>query len=248
VVRSLVEMDELVRVADLFAGIWGYPRGQLPVTPEMLRALTHAGNYVAGAWVDGALVGASAGFLGRRDDVTVLHSHISGVVPAHQGSQVGYELKQHQRAWAIEREISTIEWTFDPLIRRNAYFNLAKLRAVIVAYEPDFYGAMRDEMNAGEETDRVVARWNVHSPSASPADVSDAQVILSADTDRRPIMSPSDGPLLRAWIPEDYLRDRAQLKGWRQAVRSTLGAAISHGYVATDMTRDGWYTLAKSPS
>ena len=249
VVRPLVEMDELARAADLLAAIWGFPQDQGPVPPELLRALAHSGNYVAGAWSDGALIGASAGFLGKHDNDTGphLHSHISGVAPQHQGSHVGYALKQHQRSWALERDVSTIEWTFDPLVRRNAYFNLAKLGATIVAFERDFYGAMRDALNAGDETDRAVVRWDLEAPATEPVDGQGAAVILQADDHGRPVADASVAPVLRAWIPENNLvlrdRDPALARGWRQALRETVGAALQRGYVATEMTRDGWYTL-----
>jgi predicted GNAT superfamily acetyltransferase len=249
VVRPLVEMDELTGAAHLLAGIWGYPQDQGPVTPEMLRALAHSGNYVAGAWSDGELIGASAGFLGRHAEGADLHlhSHISGVAVEHQGSRVGYAIKQHQREWAIERAITTIEWTFDPLVRRNAYFNLAKLGAMVVGYEVDFYGPMRDAINAGEETDRAVVRWDLAPSARTVADDSDAAVILRADESGRPVADAGTSAVLRAWIPEDNLalrqRDPALARGWRQALRETFGAALQRGYVASDMTRDGWYTL-----
>lgn len=245
-VRSLVDMDELTRAADLLAEVWGYPPGQLPVTPELLRALEHAGNYVSGAFVDGALVGASAGFFGRHGDDGFLHSHITGVLPAHQGRDIGFALKQHQREWCLDRGVTTVEWTFDPLIRRNAYFNLTRLGALIVGYEPDLYGAMRDAVNAGEETDRVVVRWDLDVGRAIAT--SGGDVILRGGDDGAPVITNSDEPVLRAWIPDDYVRDRAQLPGWRRAVRDSVGAAISRGYVAVHMTRDGWYTLLRGPS
>ena len=246
--RSLVDMADMVRAAELLAEIWGYPPDQLPVTPEMLRALEHAGDYVAGAFVDGELIGASAGFFGRRGDDLFLHSHITGVSPAHQGLDIGFALKQHQRDWAVARGVTVIEWTFDPLVRRNAYFNLTRLGAVIVAYEPDLYGAMRDAVNRGEKTDRVVARWDLRAPMHSHVDSPDGEVILRCDDSGAPRQSESDAPVLRAWIPEDYVRDRRLLDGWRRAVRDTVGAAIGQGYTAVHMTRDGWYTLVRDTS
>jgi predicted GNAT superfamily acetyltransferase len=250
-VRLLTDMAELGAAADLLASIWGYPAGQGPATPELLRALAHSGNYVAGAWVGGALVGASAGWLGRRvdDDALHLHSHISGVVADRQGSHVGYALKQHQRAWALEHGLHTIEWTFDPLVRRNAYFNLAKLGAAVVGYEPDFYGPMQDAFNAGEETDRVVARWDLDAAAAA-AVPDDGAVILRADGEGRPVAAAGRASVLKAWIPEDHVQlrrdDPALARGWRTALRQTVGAALQHSYVAVAMSRDGWYTLVRA--
>ena len=251
VIRLLIEMDELQSAADLLATIWGYPQDQGPVTPELLRALAHSGNYVAGAWDGDRLIGASAGFLGRHGDELHLHSHISGVAPAHQGAHVGLALKQHQRAWAADRGVTAIEWTFDPLVRRNAYFNLAKLGARIVGYEPHFYGVMRDAVNAGDETDRAVVRWLVDGsqPTATSAE---GVVVLRADEDGAPVVDKSDADVLRAWVPEDVVelrrRHPERALAWRGALRDTLGAAVADGYAATAITRDGWYTLERGRS
>ena len=106
------------------------------------------------------LVGISFGFLGfgeeRRSQTEVrhrsasihLHSHITGVAPGHRGRSVGFALKQFQRSWALAHDVPTIEWTADPLVRGNVYFNLVKLGASIVAYHDDFYGPLRDRLNA----------------------------------------------------------------------------------------------------
>lgn len=248
-VRPLAGMEELAAAADLLADIWGYPPEQYPITPEMLRALTHSGNYVTGAWLGDELIGVSAGFIGLHDGVTHLHSHISGVARTHQGSHVGYAIKQHQRAWALENGITVIEWTFDPLVRRNAYFNLTKLGAVVVDFEVAFYGSMRDALNAGDETDRAVARWDLTAAALPPPDVTGAAVILSPDDDGHPVADAGSTAVLRAWIPDDNVglreRDPAMAHDWRLALRETVGSALRRGYVATGMTRDGWYTLVK---
>ena len=248
-IRDLQEMDELSAAADLLATIWGYPADQGPVSPELLRALAHSGNYVAGAWDGDELVGASAGFLGQHqgEPGAHLHSHISGVRPDHQGEAFGFALKLHQRDWALTRGINVIEWTFDPLVRRNAYFNLTKLGARIVGYEAHFYGVMRDAVNAGDETDRAVVRWELHE--LRPPTAATGVVVLRADDDGRPIIDKADADVLRVWVPEDAVtlrRDDADAaRAWRSALRDTLGAAVTDGYVATAMTRDGWYTLER---
>lgn len=249
VVRPLDGMREFTAAAELLAGIWGTADGQYPLAPETLRALSHAGNYVTGAWLGREMVAVSAGFIGLHDGEMHLHSHISGVSRAHQGTHIGFDLKQHQREWALAHGIDVIEWTFDPLVRRNAYFNLTKLGAVIVEFEADFYGDMRDELNAGDHTDRAVARWLLKGPTRPRVDSAGAPAILSPNDDGAPVADGSSAPVLRAWIPEDHVALRESDPGaataWRLAVRETVGAAIRRGYVATAMTRDGWYTLVK---
>jgi predicted GNAT superfamily acetyltransferase len=251
VITALTEMEELTAAADLLAAIWGYPPDQGPVTPELLRALAHSGNYVAGAWDGDVLVGASAGFLGRHDDELHLHSHISGVDPGHQGGNVGFAIKQHQREWALTRGIAIIEWTFDPLVRRNAYFNLAKLGARVVGYQPHFYGPMRDALNVGDETDRAVVCWRLDRVEPAPADTTGV-VVLRAGEDGRPVVDKSDADVLKAWVPEDVValrqHDPETALAWRTALRDTLGSAVGDGYAATDMSRDGWYTIERTGS
>jgi len=140
------------------------------VNTDVLRALSHSGNYVAGARVGGRIVGGLMGWLGMSTAHELhMHSHILGVVVNSQASGIGFDLKQDQRRWCVERSVTTVEWTTDPLVRRNAYFNLTKLGARASSYLVNFYGAMRDGLNAGEESDRLLITWELGSPRAKGA-------------------------------------------------------------------------------
>lgn len=246
-VRTLAAMDETAAATDLFRAVWGYSGSDGPISNELMRAIALAGGYVAGAYADGELVGASAGFLGHGAGRTHLHSHISGVLPEWQGRHIGHALKLHQRDWALERGIEMIEWTFDPLIRRNAFFNLQKLGATIIGFEPNLYGDMNDAINAGDPTDRAIAHWDL----VRPADNSTREgvTILEPDHRGRPVVVEGDGSVLRAWVPEDAVAlrrtDPDAARAWRFALRDTVGAAIVAGYEGRSITRDGWYTLVR---
>ena len=126
-VREVTDLAELADVVALYATIWGRSENP-PVTLELLRAFTKAGNYVGGAFEGDRLVGACVGFFHAPAE-DALHSHIAGVAPGLNGRHVGFALKLHQRAWAMLRGVSEIAWTFDPLVSRNAYFNVVKLAA-----------------------------------------------------------------------------------------------------------------------
>jgi len=249
-IRTLRDMTEFNEAMEVLRSIWAPADGDAPILAELMRAIDFAGGYVAGAFADGAMVGASVGFLADRDGEHHLHSHISGVVPAWQSRNVGLALKQHQRSWAIDRGIDVIEWTFDPLVRRNAYFNLAKLGAAVVGFAPDFYGEMDDEFNAGDFTDRAVVRWDLARSPDGAAQGDDAAVILDDDGDGAPSVSKSNAATLRAFIPEDIVairrRDADLAREWRLALRESFGAAVADGYRGVAMTRDGWYTLERS--
>lgn len=226
----------------------------------MFRALTHAGNYAAGAYVDGAMVGAILGFLGLHDGEVVLHSHIMGFLPEARGRGMGFALKLDQRAWALERGITQISWTFDPLVRANAYFNLTKLGAEAAAYYPDFYGAMQDEINGGGQTDRLLATWSLTSeravaacegrPLALDRDLATYASLLE-DVDGRPVLHRGEGPSIRCQMPGDIVSVRrdepAAASDWRHALRVTLGAAMRDGYTVSGVTRSGWYVLDADP-
>src|SRR5229473_6393446 len=160
-ISELKELDDLQALARLFADIWERPADP-PIDSDVLMALAQSGNYVAGAHLDGRLVGGLVGWLGGSPpDDLLLHSHILGVVA--EGRGLGFDLKQHQRLWCLERGVKVMEWTFDPLVRRNAYFNFNKLGAEAREYLVNFYGEMTDGINAGEESDRLLVSWRLDS-------------------------------------------------------------------------------------
>jgi predicted GNAT superfamily acetyltransferase len=236
-ITELVDMPEMNELAELFATIWGRP-GEPPIDPSTLRALSHSGNYVAAARVNDRLVGGLIGWLGGDPSNHVhLHSHILGVLPATEARGVGFALKQHQRDWCIARGVMSIEWTFDPLVRRNAYFNLTKLGADAVEYLVDFYGPMGDGINAGDESDRILIRWDLESDKARAAAAG------------RPL-EPRPGPgALLVQVPEDIVairrRDAELARRWRHEVREALGGAMSRGFHITGFTRDFEYVLSR---
>jgi predicted GNAT superfamily acetyltransferase len=176
VVRTLNRIDDLAVAESLFAATWP---GQPPATAALLKAIEHAGGYMAGAyattasavWRAGDMIGAAAGFLAAHPG-PALHSHLAAVVPGARGLGVGYALKTHQRAWAAEQGLTAVTWTFDPLVRRNAWFNIAKLGAGVEEYLVDFYGPMDDGINDGDASDRLLAVWPVpaHADHVVPAD------------------------------------------------------------------------------
>jgi predicted GNAT superfamily acetyltransferase len=203
-IRPVETMAEFAAVADLCAHVWGSGPEGPPLRRELLRALAHAGNYVAAAFGNGDLVGACVGFFGPPGAKT-LHSHIAAVSRLWRGHDVGFALKLHQRAWALHAGVDDVTWTFDPLVRRNAYFNVAKLAAQPEAYVPDFYGVMDDELNRGAATDRLLVRWQLRSQRVIQAcegrhSIPPESSARRARGDARALLSigPSGGPMYAA--------------------------------------------------
>ncbi|HEY0239110.1 MAG TPA: GNAT family N-acetyltransferase, partial [Friedmanniella sp.] len=165
-VRDL-DADEMTEASALLAQVWRTGPRESPMEPGLLVALGFAGNYVSGAFdPDGTMVGACAGFLGAPLG-GLLHSHVAAVRPG-TARGTGTALKLHQRAWCAARGIGVIAWTYDPLIARNAWFNLGRLGAHVEAYLVDFYGKMDDGLNAGEESDRLLVHWPVEPREVAP--------------------------------------------------------------------------------
>ena len=259
-VGELVAQKDLRAVANLFATVWGTPAEGAPISPELLRALSHTGNYVAGVRVGATLLGASVGFLANGDGVPKLHSHITGLAPEAQVKGLGYLLKLHQRAWALDHGLTEITWTFDPLVRRNAYFNLTKLGAEATGFHVNFYGDMADQVNRGDESDRCEVTWDLttdralahRSGSLPDLDITalrdaGAVPVLEEGVDGQPQRRPLRGAVRLCWIPADAVALRTSAPrvahNWRLALRDTFGASIADGFVATAMTRSGWYVL-----
>ena len=95
---------------------------------------------------------------------TYLHSHMLGVLPEYRNARVGRALKLAQRDDAIGRGIDLIEWTFDPLEIKNAFFNMERLGAIVRRYVPNQYGTTSSPLHGGLPTDRCIAEWWISSP------------------------------------------------------------------------------------
>ena len=268
-IRLLDTIGDLERLLEVFSRVWGIPDGQNFVSADVLKAMVHAGNYVVGAYDGGEMVGGSMAFRGVHAGRPSLHSHVTGVVPGRQHAGLGRAIKQHQRAWALDEGLASITWTFDPLVRRNAWFNLRRLGVTCDEYLTDFYGPLRDEINGNDETDRLLAVWDVAGSRAIDAAdgalpplhsddlvAAGAQRLLSVASDGSPALSPvigAAGRTLLVQVPEDIVVLRRADAGrppadgvaraWRGAVRESLGTAVHRGFVVTDMTDDGWYVL-----
>jgi predicted GNAT superfamily acetyltransferase len=229
-VVELTELDDLFAAIRLWTRVWRADNPDTFMPMSTLRALAHAGNYVAGAYREGELIAASLGFFGAHH----LHSHLTGVVSGIRAKGVGHVVKLHQRAWALRRGIREIHWTFDPLVRRNAYFNFQKLGAHASAYLVDFYGPLHDGLNLGDPSDRLYVEWDLAGERAEAALRGD----LGEPGPGRLVATPQDIESLRETDPAEALR-------WRHRLRGELHGALVGGYRVAGVTRDGNYVLAE---
>ena len=122
------------------------------------------GGQVIGAFHDDELVAFTMAIAGWREKKPFLHSHMTAVLSGYRDRGIGRRLKRFQREDALSRGIQRVEWTFDPLMTKNAYFNFMRLGAIARRYLPNAYGITTSPLHAGLPTDRLVAEWHLRSP------------------------------------------------------------------------------------
>jgi predicted GNAT superfamily acetyltransferase len=161
-VRHCRGMDELEACVRLEREVW--KSADIDVVPIPLFVVaSKTGGQVLGAFQGHDLVGFTMAIAGWRNRKPLLHSHMTAVNGAHRNLGVGRQLKLFQRADALARGISLIEWTFDPIMTKNAYFNFMRLGAVARCYVPNAYGITSSPLHAALPTDRLLAEWHLSS-------------------------------------------------------------------------------------
>ena len=224
-------------IAELFDKVWDV---KSMVSPEIMTASLHNGGYGSVIYMGSGdtrrVVGAAFALVGRALPGLIgpnLHSHATGVLPEFVGMGIGEMIKRHQWHWAKENGFDSITWTFDPLVRRNAHFNLVKLGARVLGYHQNFYGELDDGINAGEQSDRVLVRWDV-----AGVDVPLGRSFINPTPNSMVIETPADIEQLRK-------TDRVQSDQWRARQREAFESAQLAGLHVIGLTSDFSYVLDK---
>jgi predicted GNAT superfamily acetyltransferase len=228
-VRRLETLTDQTLGRQIFDQTWAMDSGT-EITPNLLQAMVHSGAYLSGAFIDEKCVGAAFAFPATTEGLH-LHSHMTAVLVKYRDKGIGYSLKIDQWNWAKKNNYKEITWTFDPLVARNAKLNLIKLGVDISAYFPNFYGDMPDLLNAGDESDRVMASWKV---------AGDQPVTKSV------IINPDKADTLIK-IPEDIVTIRSEdisenLK-WRHKVREEFMRAFEKGGKVVGFSANNEYVV-----
>lgn len=158
-IRACRSRQELAACVTLQEVIWGY--GANEVYPlRLFINLSGIGGHVLGAFTpQGKVVGFVAALPAWHGRQRYYHSLSLGVLAAHENRGLGRALKLAQRREALRAGMDCIEWTFDPLKAKNAYFNLVRLGAIARRYLPDHYGAVGSRLQQGLPSDRLVVEW-----------------------------------------------------------------------------------------
>jgi predicted GNAT superfamily acetyltransferase len=197
-IRPLTEREDLKAVVRLQRQIWGFEDVDL-IPLRLFVVASKIGGQVFGAFDGTQLIGFCMAIPGLKPGgKTYLHSHMLGVLAEYRNTGVGRTLKLIQRDDALGRGIDLIEWTFDPLELKNAFFNMERLGAIVRRYVPNQYGTTSSPLHSGLPTDRCIAEWWISSQRVKT-------VLAGKRFETNPVEAriaiPSDIPAIRANEP-----------------------------------------------
>jgi predicted GNAT superfamily acetyltransferase len=162
-IRELTQNHEFVEAVKLQKAIWGFDDiDLLPV--RLFVTATKIGGHSFGAYDGDRMVGYCIAIPGIKPGAKgYLHSHMLGVIKEYRDAGLGRKLKLAQREDAIRQGVDLMEWTFDPLEIKNAFFNIERLGAIVRRFVLNQYGTTSSHLNAGLPTDRCTAEWWLES-------------------------------------------------------------------------------------
>jgi predicted GNAT superfamily acetyltransferase len=162
-IRELTQNQEFVEAVKLQKAIWGFDEiDLLPV--RLFVTASKIGGHSFGAYDGDRMVGYCIAIPGIKPGAKgYLHSHMLGVMKEYRDAGLGRKLKLAQRIDALRQGVDLIEWTFDPLEIKNAFFNIERLGAIVRRFVLNQYGTTSSHLNAGLPTDRCTAEWWLES-------------------------------------------------------------------------------------
>ncbi|MGB1286947.1 MAG: hypothetical protein ACPG7F_10470 [Aggregatilineales bacterium] len=239
------------------------------VPGHMLVNTVQYGGHVLGAYDNDRMIGAAIAFLGTlipvddprpAGDALAIMSKRAIVLPEYRGAGVGEALKRMQYEIAIRQGIQLIRWTFDPVLSRNAYFNISKLGTVIQHYEENYFGEAAAHPTL--EADRVVANWwvghshseahlqnNLAKPVLSQLQSQSGTLVIERLTPDNCVDSPESVPDVTGYetilvsLPFDFsaieVENSEHARQWRDFLRDALKTCLAAGYIITGFVREG---------
>jgi predicted GNAT superfamily acetyltransferase len=216
-VRALHEPTEFEEAVRLQQRIWGFDEIELlPV--RLFVVASKIGGQAMGAFDGGRMIAFLLAIPGIRGDQHYLHSHMLGVLPEYRDRGVGRLMKLEQRRDALARGIRVVEWTFDPLELKNAFFNIERLGVIVRRFNPNQYGTTSSHLHGGLPTDRLVAEWRLESPRV--------EAIVDGHVPERPSVQ------ARISVPSDIAQIRATEPARAREVQRAIGDQFQSNFAS----------------
>ncbi|MBC7841890.1 MAG: hypothetical protein H7099_06245 [Gemmatimonadaceae bacterium] len=249
---SLADYDACVALQD---DTWGHGFSER-VPGAILRVAQKIGGVAAGAFDDtGRLLGFVFGMTGVRSGALVHWSDMLAVRPEARGTGLGEQLKHYQRDRVRDLGVSIMLWTADPLVARNAHFNINHLGAFPAEYVENMYGDNTGSVLHGAmPTDRIVYRWALEA--SAPVDRTGVAArgdehlpaAIAFGADGTPIGTTTmDARQVRIHVPHDLTQiqsvSTALALAWRITVRAAFLTRLGRGDTVTRFVRGVGDTL-----
>jgi predicted GNAT superfamily acetyltransferase len=229
-VRHCTTLAEFAECVRLQQSTWGE---DIVVPSAMFVVAQETGGQILGAFEGSRLVGFTMALAAIHGLTPFLHSHMTAVLPEFQNRGVGRWLKLLQREDALARGIRLVEWTFDPLDLKNAYFNLVRLGAVARRFIPNCYGITDSPLHSGLPTDRLLAEWWLDSPRVQAIlEGNDNLAVVQQSSATQHIRVPADIGQLRN-------KDRAAAARVQGEIREQFQHWYGREYVAIGLAPNG---------
>jgi predicted GNAT superfamily acetyltransferase len=224
-VRHCHGIEEFKVCFALQQAVWGKSDIDIPV--PMFAVASETGGQVLGAFDGDRMVGFTLAIAGWREGRAFLHSHMTAVLRDYRDRGIGRRLKLFQRDDALARGIILVEWTFDPLEVKNAYFNLMRLGAIARRYLQNVYGITSSPLHGGIPTDRLVAEWWLASPRVEA--ILEGREYAPHQSEfaqnRAQILVPAD-------LPEPRQSDLGRSLAIQSTIRELFQSSLGKGYAA----------------
>ncbi len=243
-IRELRTLEDFQRCVEIQKEVWGFDDPYDVVPLPLLVVSERIDGIVLGAYDAGRMIGFVYSLPGYHSDQKIQWSHMLAVIPSYRNSDIGYQLKTAQYGVAQKKGYDVVEWTYDPLESRNAYFNLRKLGCIAKEYELNIYGDTSSPLHSGSPTDRLIAHWpipplaKVHPDWNEPPELQDTITITERAGDAlliKDVNLRATGEFLFLEIPSDMQTLKAQYPEagleWRLKTRDAFSNYLRSGYV-----------------
>lgn len=150
VVVALRSQSDLAEASELYRRVFGYVDPATAINTRLLGSMVRYGGVALGAREgSGRMIAFGYGWTGLDHGRPFHYSQAVVIDPAWQSRGLGRRIKLAQRDLVLAEGITEMRWSFDPMLGRNAHFNLDVLGAVGHETVSGLFGPGEDRLVVG---------------------------------------------------------------------------------------------------